>query len=202
VDLLPHHLPGNFSFLLNFINSLPPTVTKRSCYFSWSHLYHNTIITPRTFLFCSFIYDLFYRLRINYRRILQNHIITNTEQKCVMLLPFERGMFAVSYSPKWTPARSIGWSCSGHIQHLLHLATPVTRPDSVISSCGVPSRTMFTSHHFQRHYHNCESASTPQSGTSHKTCLRGFDGNWCIAWISAVSHEGRTSNAFKVTMKL
>jgi len=72
----------------------------------------------------------------------------------------------------------------------------------VISSCGVSSRTMFTSHHFQRHYQNCDSASTPQSGTSHKTCLRGFGGNGIIAWTSAVSHEGHTSNAFKVTMKL
>jgi len=37
-----------------------------------------------------------YKVRINYRRILQNHIFTNTEQKYTMLLPFERGMFAVS----------------------------------------------------------------------------------------------------------
>jgi len=37
-----------------------------------------------------------YRVRINYRRILQNHILTNSEQKYMMLLPFERGMFAVS----------------------------------------------------------------------------------------------------------
>jgi len=72
----------------------------------------------------------------------------------------------------------------------------------VISPCGVSSRTMFTSHHFQRHYQNCESASTSQSGTSYKTCLRGFGGNGSIAWTSAVSHEGRTSNSFKVTMKL
>jgi len=72
----------------------------------------------------------------------------------------------------------------------------------VISSCGVSSRTMFTSHHFQRHYQNCDSASTPQSGTSHKTCLRGFGGNGSIAWTSAVSHVGCTSNAFKVTIKL
>jgi hypothetical protein len=64
------------------------------------------------------------------------------------------------------------------------------------------SRTMFTSHHFQRHYQNCESESTPQSGTSHKTCLRVFGGNGSIAWTSAVSLVGRTSNAFKVTMKL
>jgi hypothetical protein len=39
-----------------------------------------------------------YRVRINYRSILQNHIFTNTEQKYMTLLPFERGMFAVSYS--------------------------------------------------------------------------------------------------------
>ena len=37
-----------------------------------------------------------YRVRINYRRILQNHIFTNTEQIYMMLLSFERGMFAVS----------------------------------------------------------------------------------------------------------
>jgi hypothetical protein len=30
----------------------------------------------------------------------------------------------------------------------------------------------------------------------------GFGGNGSIAWTSAVSHVGRTSNAFKVTMKL
>ena len=28
-----------------------------------------------------------YRVRINYRRILQNHIFTNTEEKYMMLLP-------------------------------------------------------------------------------------------------------------------
>ena len=66
----------------------------------------------------------------------------------------------------------------------------------------VSSRTMFTSNHVQRHYQNCESASTPQSGKAHKTCLRGFGWNGSIAWTSAVSHVGRTSNAFKVTMKL
>jgi len=37
-----------------------------------------------------------YRVRINYRRILQNLIFANTEQKYMMLIPFERGMFAVS----------------------------------------------------------------------------------------------------------
>ena len=72
----------------------------------------------------------------------------------------------------------------------------------VISSCEVSSRTIFTSQHFQRNYQNWESASTSQSGTSHKTCLRGFGGNGSIAWTSAVSHERRTSNAFKVAMKL
>ena len=49
---------------------------------------------------------------------------------------------------------------------------------------------MLTSRHFQRHYQNCDSASTPQSGTSHETCLRGFGGNGSIAWTSAVSHVG------------
>ena len=39
-------------------------------------------------------------------------------------------------------------------------------------------------------------------GKSHKTCLGGFGGNGSIAWTSAVSHVGRTSNAFKVTIKL
>ena len=47
-----------------------------------------------------------------------------------------------------------------------------------------------------------ERASTLQWGTSHKTCLRGFGGNGSIAWTCAVSHDGRTWNAFKVTMKL
>ena len=74
--------------------------------------------------------------------------------------------------------------------------------ECVISSCAVSPSKMFTSHHFQRHYQNCDSASTPQSGTSHKTCLRGFGGNGSIAWTSAVSDVGRTSNAFKVTMRL
>jgi hypothetical protein len=37
-----------------------------------------------------------YRVRINYRRILQNYIFTTIEQKNMMLLPFERVMFAVS----------------------------------------------------------------------------------------------------------
>jgi len=72
---------------------------------------------------------------------------------------------------------------------------------SVFGSGGT-SRTMFMSHHFQTHYQNWESSSTPPSGTSHKTYLRGFDGNGSITWTSAVSHEGCTSNAFKVTMKL
>jgi hypothetical protein len=65
----------------------------------------------------------FYRVSINYRRILQNNIFTNTEQKYMIR----------------------------------------------------------TSRQFQRHYQNCESASTPQSGTSHKTCLRGFGRNGSIA---------------------
>jgi len=39
---------------------------------------------------------LVYRVHISYRRILQNHVFTNTEQKYMTLLPFERGTFAVS----------------------------------------------------------------------------------------------------------
>jgi hypothetical protein len=39
-----------------------------------------------------------HRVRINYRRILQNHIFTNTEQKYMTLLPFERGIFVASYN--------------------------------------------------------------------------------------------------------
>ena len=97
----------------------------------------------------------------------------------------------------------MGLSCSGHRQHLLHLAHPGHQTwQCVISSCGVSSRTMFTSHHIQKQCQNCESASTSQSGTSHRTCLGGFGGNGSIVWTSAVSHVGRTSNAFKVTMKL
>ena len=83
-----------------------------------------------------------------------------------------------------------------------HCTTNPSTWQCVISSCGVSSRTMFASHNFQRHYQNCERASTPQSGTSHKTCLRGFGGNGSIAWTSTVSHVGHKSNAFKVTMKL
>jgi len=47
-----------------------------------------------------------------------------------------------------------------------------------------------------------ERINTTIGGTSHKTCLRGLGGNGSIAWTSAVSHEGRTSNACKVTIKL
>ena len=57
-------------------------------------------------------------------------------------------------------------------------------------------------HHFQRHYQNCTEHINTAIGTAHKTCLIGFGGNGSIAWTSAVSHGGRTSNAFKGTMKL
>jgi len=52
-------------------------------YFDFKHIYIH-------------IYIYIYRVCINYRRTLQNRISTNTEQKYMMLLPFERGMFAVS----------------------------------------------------------------------------------------------------------
>jgi hypothetical protein len=42
------------------------------------------------------VYLSIYRVHIHYHIILQNHIFTNTEQKYMVLLPFERGMFAVS----------------------------------------------------------------------------------------------------------
>ena len=97
----------------------------------------------------------------------------------------------------------MGWSYSGHRQHLLHLATPVTRPDSVWflpvefrqGQCLRPTTPKDTTR-------IVEGTSTPQSGTSHKKCLRRFGGNGSIAWTSSVSHVGRTSNAFKVTMEL
>ena len=72
----------------------------------------------------------------------------------------------------------------------------------VISPCGVSSRTLFTPHHFQRHSQNCREHINTAIGTAHKTCLRGFGGNGSIDWTAAVWHGGRTSKAFKVTMKL
>jgi hypothetical protein len=54
---------------------------------AWS----STSIAPYTV-----IKPALYIVHINYRSILQYHILTNTEQKYMMLLPFERGMFAVS----------------------------------------------------------------------------------------------------------
>jgi len=58
---------------------------------------------------------------------------------------------------------------------------PPRSPDLTVCDLflwGFSSRTVFTSHHFQRHCQNCESASTPQSGTSYKTCLRGVWREW------------------------
>jgi hypothetical protein len=37
-----------------------------------------------------------YKMHINYRKNLQNHIFTNTEQKYMIVLPSERVIFAVS----------------------------------------------------------------------------------------------------------
>ena len=47
-----------------------------------------------------------------------------------------------------------------------------------------------------------ERINTAIGNVRHKTCLRGFGGVGSIAWTSAVSHVGRTSNAFKVNIKL
>jgi hypothetical protein len=57
-----------------------------------SKMFYSLMSSVGTFLFAK------YKVRINYWRILQNRIFTDTEQKYMMLLPFERGMFAVSYS--------------------------------------------------------------------------------------------------------
>ena len=46
------------------------------------------------------------------------------------------------------------------------------------------------------------SKNTTRIARAHQHRLRGFGGNGSIAWTSAVSQVGRTSNAFKVTMKL
>ena len=91
-----------------------------------------------------------------------------------------------------------------HSRQTLSSTSCVTFPIAVLMrsrNSGSVSWSLWKSHHFQRHYQNCESASTLQSGTSRKTRLRGFGGNGSIAWTSAMSHVGRTSNAFKVTMK-
>jgi hypothetical protein len=53
---------------------------------------------------------VFYTVGIDYRSILQNHIFTNTEHKYLMLLPFERGMFAVpleTTTSKLPPERAL-----------------------------------------------------------------------------------------------
>jgi uncharacterized membrane protein len=57
-----------------------------------------TVCSEKLILCGNIIRVLIYRVRINYRSILQNLIFTNTEQKYMILLPFERGMFAVSSS--------------------------------------------------------------------------------------------------------
>ena len=42
----------------------------------------------------------------------------------------------------------------------------------------------------------------PTCDTADAQAIFPFPPNWSIAWTSAVSHVGRKSNAFKVTMKL
>jgi hypothetical protein len=85
------------------------------------------------------------------------------------------------------------------LPHLLHLATPVTRPDSVwflfAEFCQGPCLSLTTSKNTTR---IAKAHQTSQSRKSYETCLRGFGGTWSIAWTSAVSHVGRTSNAFKL----
>ena len=53
-------------------------------------------------------------------------------------------------APRVTPARSMGWMCSGQTTPSAPGHPGHQTWQCVISSCGVSSRTMFTSHHYQR----------------------------------------------------
>ena len=97
----------------------------------------------------------------------------------------------------------MGWSCSGHRQYLLHLATLVTRPDSVWflpvvfrqGQCLRPTTSKDTTRIARAHQHRNRERHT-------RHVWGGFGENGSIVWTFVVSHVGRTSNAFKVTMKV
>ena len=80
---------------------------------------------------------------------------------------------------------------------------PVTRPDSVWflpvgfrqGQCLHPATSRDTTRIARAHQHRNRERHT-------RHAWEGLGGNGSIAWTSAVSHVGRTSNAFKVTMKL
>ena len=119
-----------------------------SCFFKkWCHRKRSQISLPASRESATGHYSerrssIPYRMRINYRRILQNHIFTDTEQKYMMLLPLER-----------------------------HTTSKDT------------TRIARAHQHRKRERH-----------TRH--AWEGFGGNGSIAWTSAMSHVGRTSNAF------
>ena len=70
-------------------------------------------------------------MRINYRRISLRHNLSMKCRKIVKFVSITHSESNIWNGPRWTPARWMGWSCSAHRQHLLRLATPVTRSDSV-----------------------------------------------------------------------
>jgi hypothetical protein len=106
--------------------------------------------------------------------------------------------------PQSKPTRSIDWSCISRRQHL-HMATPVTGPDSVwfcdFFHWGFVKDNVYYPH-FRRRFRNCEDSSAIPSRMSQKTWLRGFGENESSTWTSAASHVVRTSNALKVITKL
>ena len=100
---------------------------------------------------------MIYRVRINYRSISLRHNLSRKCRKIVKFVSITHGERNIWNGP--IVATAISRKKLKLVldrRHLLHLATPVTRPwQCVISSCGVSSRTVFTCRHFQRHYQNC-----------------------------------------------
>jgi hypothetical protein len=92
-----------------------------------------------------FVFLTKYRVCINCRRVSLRHNLSRKCRKIVKLVSITHSEGNIWYGPmvatagvhKRTPARSMGWSCSGHRQHLLLLTTSITRPNRVISSCRV-----------------------------------------------------------------
>jgi len=105
------------------------------------------------------------------------------------------------YLNEHVPSQWVGRAAA--TDNLVHLATPVTRPDSV---WFLP-----VAFHQGQCLHPITSKTLPELRQNIDTAIgnvtqdmlwEGFGGNGSIVWTSAVSRVGRTSNAFKVTMKL